>query len=304
MEYDLAALNRQAILAAKPYMGSFAWGTVALAAAMLMAYPATLWLTFTGALPLWAGFAVIAAVLYMSYTPLHEAVHGNIHGDRAGLKWVNDLCGYLCGQLTLVPYSTHKVEHFTHHRFTNQAGKDPDYVVSRMGDGLAAFIVTIGTAFWTQVTFLFENYWTTAPRREKAIYVGEIAVALTWRAALLMLLPLQAGLVLVVGAFLAAAAFTTYWFAYRPHHPYRDSARYRNTNSLIMPAWMAALEWFWLGQNLHSIHHAFPRVPFYRYHALFRKIEPILREHGAPVIGIFNRKPVAMTVSGQARPLA
>ena len=85
--------------------------------------------------------------------------------------------------------------------------------------------------------------------------------------------------------------FTAYWFAYRPHIPYQDPTRYRNTNSLIMPAWMKPVEWFWLGQNLHSIHHLFPRVPFYRYHALHREIEPVMRAHGTPIVGIFSRQP-------------
>lgn len=57
-----------------------------------------------------------------------------------------------------------------------------------------------------------------------------------------------------------------------------------------MPIWMKPLEWFWFGQSLHSIHHAFPRVPFYRYHALFREIESVMRAHGAPMIGTFDRR--------------
>jgi len=60
-----------------------------------------------------------------------------------------------------------------------------------------------------------------------------------------------------------------------------------------MPRWMKPLEWFWLGQNLHSIHHLFPRVPFYKYHALHRDIEPVLQAQGTPIIGIFSREPVA-----------
>ncbi|MDX1757034.1 MAG: fatty acid desaturase [Marinobacter sp.] len=59
-----------------------------------------------------------------------------------------------------------------------------------------------------------------------------------------------------------------------------------------MPRWMKPLEWFWLGQNLHSIHHLFPRVPFYRYHALHRQIEPVMRAHGTPIIGAFSRQPI------------
>lgn len=83
----------------------------------------------------------------------------------------------------------------------------------------------------------------------------------------------QRSLAAVGGGLLGRRVFTAYWFAYRPHLPYAEPARYRNTNSLIMPAWMKPLEWFWLGQNLHSVHHLFPRVPFDRYHALHRRIE-------------------------------
>lgn len=98
--------------------------------------------------------------------------------------------------------------------------------------------------------------------------------------------------VLLVLGYLLGAFFTADWFAYRPHHPYERSARYQNTNSLIMPRWMKPFEWLWLGQNLHSIHHLFPRVPFYRYHALHRDIEPVLRAQGAPIVGIFSRRPI------------
>jgi len=45
---------------------------------------------------------------------------------------------------------------------------------------------------------------------------------------------------------------------------------------------MKPFEWICLDQNLHSIHHPFPQVPFYRYHKFHREIEPI--------IGIFSRK--------------
>ncbi|WP_255376211.1 fatty acid desaturase [Oleiphilus sp. HI0066] len=48
----------------------------------------------------------------------------------------------------------------------------------------------------------------------------------------------------------------------------------------------------WVGQNLHAIHHLFPRVPFYKYHALYRDIQPILRKQGTPILGVFSRKPV------------
>ncbi len=98
---------------------------------------------------------------------------------------------------------------------------------------------------------------------------------------------------MVVADYLIGALLTACWFADRPHIHYQDWNRYRNTNSLIMPRWMKPFEWFWLGQNLHSIHHLFPRVPFYRYHALHREIEPVMRAHGAPIVGIFSREAIS-----------
>lgn len=292
MQQDLADLNKQAIMAAKKYMGDFAPLSVVLSALVVMVFVTNLALLATGQIPLWGGFIIYAIATYMSYTPLHEAAHGNIHGNHESLKWINDACGYFCAQIIMIPYCTHTVEHFTHHRFTNQPGKDPDFILNRMSDSPISFTKAVFKFLWIQITFLFEGHWSHAPRREKIIYASEVVFAIAWRLSLLSVLPLASWLLLVVGAYLVGAVFTVYWFAFRPHHPYADAARYRNTNSLLMPVWMKPLEWFWLGQNIHSIHHAFPRVPFYKYHALFREIEPVLRAHGAPIMGIFERQPM------------
>ena len=292
MEQDLAALNKKAIAAAQERMGKVAWLTVALVTLVVVMFTATLWMTYHQVLSLWALALIFGATTYFSYTPVHEAAHGNINGKNDKLKWLNDLCGYICAPIIMVPYSTHKVEHFTHHRFTNQPEKDPDFVVREMGDGLWGFLTTIFKFLWVQNTFLFKDYWPNAPLKEKLAYFSEVSVSIGWRVIAIALLPLEAGLAVVIGGYLMGGIFTAYWFAYRPHHPYKEPARYQNTNSLIMPKWMKPFEWFWLGQNLHSIHHLFPRVPFYRYHDLHREIEPILRAHGTPIIGIYSRDPV------------
>lgn len=287
---DLAALNKQAIMTAKEYTGGLAWPTVLLAAFVLLAFAANLWLFAIGWMPLWAAILIYGALTYMSYTPLHEAAHGNIHGGDERRQWINDLCGYLVAPLITVQFSTHKVEHFTHHRYTNQPEKDPDYVVSGMRHGPLAFVACAVKFLWMQNTFLFREYWATASTRERAIYWAEVAAAVGWRVAFVLAVARETDIALLFFGYVLGAFFTAYWFAYRPHHPYEDAARYRNTSSLIMPRWMKPLEWFWLGQNLHSIHHLFPRVPFYRYHALHRRIEPAMRAHGTPIIGIFSRE--------------
>ncbi len=292
MQQDLVSLNRQAIATAREYTGELAWPTVALALGVIVAFVANLWLFAAGLMPLWAAILAYAVLTYMSYTPLHEAAHGNIHGGHDRLQWLNDLCGYLVAPLIMVPFSTHRVEHFTHHRYTNQPDKDPDHVVSGMRHGFLAFILHGLRFLWVQNTFLFRDYWATAPLRERATYVAEVTFALGWRLAFALAVAREHTVLLLVTGYLGGAFFTAYWFAYRPHLPYEEPARYRNTNSLIMPVWMKPLEWFWLGQNLHSVHHLFPRVPFYRYHALHRRIEPAMRAHGTTMIGIFSRQAV------------
>lgn len=292
MEQDLGSLNRQAIETAREYTGALAWPTVVMVALVLAGLVATLGLFAAGVLPLWAAILLYGALTYLSYTPLHEAAHGNISGGNDRLQWLNNLCGYLVAPLIMIPYSTHRVEHFTHHRYTNQPDKDPDHMVSGMGGGFIAFVI-VGLKFlWMQNTFLFRDYWATAPRRERLTYWAEVLVALGWRTAFVLLVARESDLILLVAGYVLGAFFTAYWFAYRPHHPYDNAARYRNTSSLIMPRWMKPLEWFWMGQNLHSIHHLFPRVPFYRYHAVHRRIEPILRAQGTPIIGLYSRRAV------------
>ncbi len=293
MQPDLAALNKDAIAAAKQHMGAVAWPTALLAVGTVSAFVANLWLFSAGWQPVWSATLIFAVLTYFSYTPLHEAAHGNIHGRHDRLQWLNDACGFMVAPLIAIPYASHKVEHFTHHRHTNQPDKDPDFVVNEMHQGAWAFVVAGLKMLWVQNTFLFRDYWASAPLRERLIYLSEFAVSIGWRVAVVALIPREGILTVVLAGYFLGAFFTLYWFAYRPHLPYRETRRYQNTNSMLMPRWMKPLEWFWLGQNLHSVHHLFPRVPFYRYHALHREIEPVLRAHGTPVIGIFSRQPVA-----------
>lgn len=292
MSQDLAALNKQAISVAKQHMGQVAWPTVALLAGVVAGFAANLALFVAGLVPAWLATLILGALTYMAYTPLHEAVHGNIHGGQDRFQWLNDLCGYLAAPLIAVPYQSHRVEHFTHHRYTNQPDKDPDFMISGIRRGPVSALTTVLKFFWLQNSFFSRAHWRTASVRERVIYCSELLVSVGWRVAFLLMVSQSSAIMVILLGYLLGGFFTAYWFAYRPHLPYKEPKRYRNTNSLIMPRWMKPLEWFWLGQNLHSIHHLFPRVPFYRYHAVHREIEPVLRAHGTPVLGVFSRKPV------------
>jgi beta-carotene hydroxylase len=287
-----AELNKQALGAAKNYIGKTAWLTIALTFLVCNLFVLCIVLFANGVMPVWIATLLVGLLTYMSYTTLHEAVHGNIHGNNPKFRWINDVCGYLVAPIIGVPYNSHKHEHFSHHRFTNIEGKDPDFIISGMRTGLFGVLRTTFRFFYIQNSFFVKNNWHTAQLKERVTYCLEMLFSIGWRVLTITLVERSGIAIVVLLGYFMGGFFTAYWFAYRPHFPYDNTQRYQNTSSLIMPIWMRPFEWIWLGQNLHSIHHLFPRVPFYRYHALHREIEPILRAHGTPIIGIWSRKPI------------
>lgn len=292
MSADLAKLNKQAVAVAKRHMGHVAWPTVVMVAVVLMGFLINLLLFIMAVLPAWIATVLLGVLTYMSYTPLHEAVHGNIHGRQENLEWLNKLCGFLVAPLIAVPYASHRLEHFTHHRYTNQPDKDPDYMMRGIGRGAIGALMTVVKFLWLQNTYFVRHGWASATIKERIIYCVEVLVSIGWRVGFVLLVDQPNDITVLVLGYLLGGLFTVYWFAYRPHFPYQEQQRYHNTSSLVMPVWMKPFEWFWFGQNFHSVHHLFPRVPFYRYHAVHKEVEWILRANGTPIIGIFNRQPI------------
>lgn len=286
MSRDLAVLNREAIAAAKQHMGHIAWPTVLLTLVIIAAYTGLLVLFASGTISWWLAAPLVILLHYLSYTPLHEAVHGNISGNNDDKKWLNDLCGYLIAPFVGLPYGTHRLEHFNHHRYTNQPGKDPDYVISDFGKGFVSSVRTILNFSWTQQSYFAQHYWIKATTKEKVVNALEVTIGFGWRVLFTVLVAEPGAFIVAFIAPIIGVLLLMYLFAYLPHLPYTSTERYRNTNSLVMPTWMKPVEWFMLGQSLHSIHHLFPRVPFYRYRALYDEIQPIMQAHGAPELRI------------------
>ncbi len=296
---DLTALNAQANKAAQKYMGKLAWPTVLLGIAVPTAIAASTGAWMAGSLPFWVCFFVWFVASFAAYTVVHEAAHGNISGNHKNMVWLNNLMGTINGIVIMVPLTTHRPEHLVHHRFTNDPVHDPDCVTKEEHKtGLFGFLA-FATKFFIDANLYAVRDHGKGPIADTkmiARFVVELSLAFGWRIALLTQVPLVEGLALIVGTFVLAAYYLIYWFAFRPHLPYQTTDRYRNTNSFHIPTWARPFQWFLLGQDLHAIHHLFPRVPFYHYRNLFREIEPVLRAHDAPILGAFDRKPVAAGV--------
>ena len=58
---------------------------------------------------------LLGILTFASYTPMHEAVHGNVGGSNTKHKWLDYAVGLLMSPLISIPFNSHKREHLTHH---------------------------------------------------------------------------------------------------------------------------------------------------------------------------------------------
>ena len=97
------SLEQQALASAKQYMGGVAWPTVCYALVVFFSYGLVLASALAGALSLWIATPMVITLTYLSYTVLHEAVHGTITGGQQSLRWINEALGYIAGWILMTP---------------------------------------------------------------------------------------------------------------------------------------------------------------------------------------------------------
>lgn len=265
-------------------MGGVAWLTIVLGVVLGVSYVATVVLALSGFLSLWLAVPLVSFLVYLSYTVLHESVHGSITGSNESLRWVNKALGYMAAWIVMIPLTAHRHEHIAHHRHTNDEHNDPDFHVGAMRNSLPAAVAAALRAWVSQFTFYAKNRWASAPRRQNAVLCLEAAAALLPRLGVIAAGYWAEGLALFVVGWLIGAMVLLYLFAYIVHRPHDRVGRYRDTSTILLPrALHTPLTWLWMFQNYHSIHHLFPRVPFYKYAELFEDIEELMDAKGAPV---------------------
>ena len=285
-------LDRQAIASAGKYMGKVAWKTVALGLLFAVAYVTAVGLALAGLISLWIAVPFVAVVTYLSYTILHESVHGSIGGNDRSWRWLNKAMGYLAAWITMIPFTAHRYEHMAHHRYANDPARDPDFHMGGMGDSLLAPVRAALQAWVSQFTYYRKHRWADASPRQNAVFCLEIAAALLPRLAVIVSGYWVQGLALFVLAWIMGAIILIYLFAYVVHRPHDRVGRYVDTSTILPPesaSLRAAINWLWMFQNYHSIHHLFPRVPFYRYEELYEEIEDVMAARQAPVYNLSMR---------------
>ena len=270
-------LEREAAQISKRHSGMIAFPTIGLALLIFCLYIFVLFMFASGYLGSLISTLLLGILTFASYTPLHEAVHGNVGGINTKYKWLDYVVGLLMSPLISIPFNSHKKEHLAHHAHTN-SDEDPDVHLQNMFESVKDCYRETLRAIKTQNTFVMDNFTRT-----------EIAVTIGWRLLFVLSTGVGSVPVLFFGWF-SGAFLTTFLFSYLPHQPFKDAARWKNTNIQLF-----SVRWFenlMFQQNLHAVHHLFPRVPFYNYRKVFNKLEPTMRKKETPIIDMINRRPI------------
>lgn len=263
----------------------FAWTSLAVFASMTGLIALTSALTIAGAVSYWLAVPANAACLYVLAHLNHEAFHANISGTQAKAKWLNEAIGRFISFVFWFSMPAFRAVHFAHHRFTNHRDLDADMWMARKNPiAVALACLTLQMRYEVQMWRLRSK--GVIPNRvvvefyiERAMAVALVAGAFWagfgFEAVMLWLLP--AYLTLPLLAFL---------FAYAVHHPHNDKdGKYADTNVWLTraPLLQPFVTAIFVFQNYHLIHHLHPRIPFYRYGRVFRKIRPDLEREGASI---------------------
>ena len=284
----LNSLESRANKTARQHMGHIAWFTIFLGLAIPAAYVTILSLTAMGLISAGVAFPILVLLVYMSYSIVHDSVHGSIHGKNKTLKWLNESLGQLNAQVIWMCFTIHRKEHFAHHRNTNIADQDPDLPMA--SNGLFNMMRMVLTSPGNKVKNYIEVYGEIATKKEKRFVVTEVFLSVIFRLGFAYFLGWKLALLFFIGAGFLGGLILQLGFAWIVHRSFDRTARYENTSTIIFPKPIdTPMTWIWMFQNYHAVHHLFPRIPFYLYRKVFRQIEDVMIANNAPIYRIGSR---------------
>lgn len=268
----------------------FAWPTFWLGVSTIVAIAAATTLAVAGVIPLWLGGVINFCGFYTGYTVGHEIIHQNLTGRHRGFDWLNSLFGMLFFSVPFHSYTMHRFIHLQHHAYTNHPQKDPDAWIN----GRNVFEI----CFKLATHYLHYNYHAivatrSTPNRTSFLLRSMTEQAIPILIALSLMLSgftLQVVILWIIPAVFIYPflAFTLDWV---PHHDLDEGAAIETSRLLGAPPGLrgTVLNWLYLYQNYHMIHHLYPRVPFYRYAHIYDAGQQPLREEGAQIYSGFDR---------------
>jgi fatty acid desaturase len=260
----LKALSVKSDLRGSIQLGGYLAALALTEAALLRAW-GSLW-----ALPL---FIALGILLNFLYAGQHELSHWTVFRT----KGLNEFFGRLFGFVLIYPRDFDQVQHFAHHRFTQDWQRDGE--LARAPFTLSSYVLwLLGISYWyTRVrrVLRFCCGVVTEPYVSASRKPGLIREA-RWHLAGYALI---AAVSVISRSTLALELWLLPMLLMKPVHQLQNSMEHlglphvdsitENTRSTRTNALMRALAW---NMQYHTAHHAFPGVPCYRLRRLHHEI--------------------------------
>jgi len=276
------ALEMAAQQRVKHLSGRFAWPTIALFLGILAGVPAIAALTLSGLLPYWVALPVSSLLIYFIFTPLHEAIHGNIAGRHKQWRWLELVIGHISGFVLLAPYPGLERLHLHHHQHTNDPAEDPDFWVRSNN-----FLMVVLRCMAIQPAYIWHLYRLAKDPVGKRAFAYEMAYVALFAVVVVAAFELGFGPELLLFWVLPGyigVVLCPLFFDWPVHHPHQDRGRYSDSAILLFPKPIRfVVDLLFCGHSYHLMHHLYPRIPFYDYGTAYYALARELPATGAKI---------------------
>lgn len=238
---------------------NIAWPTVILFVACLSGLAGMSFLALTDRIPLAVACLLNGIIVYFLFSVVHDAAHRAV----SEITWLNDGIGHI-GLFffgPLAPFNFARWIHMQHHRFANDAVKDPDHFGHKMD--------LFTPLRWLNFDYFYSKYFLEQAGEIRRKYAGRVIAQAILIVSLLCATAyygyfLEALLLWIVPTRISSCLFVA-MFIYLPHAPFTHTSvedEYQASN--IRAGWEWLLTPLMAYQNYHLAHHLYPRAPFYR----------------------------------------
>lgn len=197
----------------------------------------------------------------------HDAVHKALFKN----KWANEIIGTLVSTFALLPFSSNRQFHLTHHRFSHQKNLDPE---QPMHNHPLWFSITIGSAIGLAIQYkiLTVNIFTRLFNKRYFISLVLDILFLSFAICIYFIIlpangiPVEHSLVpmyLALPVVFGIRAISDHYGL--PAAPTKEE-RTSNSNQNDVHGWVIMtsplIEWLWSNVNYHEVHHKFPYLSY------------------------------------------
>lgn len=231
----------------------------------------------------WSGFLAMAVVTGLFYSAVMMTTHDAIHHTLTGWYWFDEALPRLFSYFIFWPHGIYSELHLRHHRLNGRDASDPEMPTATRAqyDGAGTVGRWVIRHQWWLALFVWGGFGlilghgrralkvARRERRMRRLLIGDacgIAAAIgvtiavivytgvTWRYAVYLMVVER-----VIGFCQQLRLHVEHYGLFGTHGSLIETRLYNCRN--IKTNWIGRR--FFNGLNFHSVHHAFPRVPFY-----------------------------------------